>query len=234
MKLLGIAAATREWRWPLGSPYRLRLRIADADGAWQSFDTRDFALSIYRPEGTLRVVGVAASDGTGPYCEFYLDGAANTAIADATAPTWEIAELFADGKTPLLTGPVYVADAAPAGAAGDTPSAAYDDLSWSPERDTVIVTENGGRGTPGRDAFDYVLNFTLPTSAYLPALTAMTIDLGLAPIGSGSVDYAASSAAAPADFVPTTLPVTLEAGSWLRASSDDVVGFLAVHLRKVD
>jgi len=234
MKLLGIAAATRELRWPLGSPYRLRLRIADASGAWQALDARDFSLSLYRSGDTLSVAGIVGSDDTGPYCQFYLDETVNAALVGARSPAWEIAELFTDGKTPLLSGAVYVADAAPAGAEGDNPSAAYDDLTWSPERDTVIVTENGGRGTPGRDAFDYVLNFTLPTSAYLPALTAMTIDLGVTPIGSGTVAYAASTAAAPADFTPTSLPAALEAGSWLRVTTDDVVGFLAVHLRKTD
>ena len=114
MKLLGIAAATRELRWPLGSPYRLRLRIADANGVWQPLDTRDFALSIYRSAETLSVAGLAGSDDTGPYCQFYLDGAANAALVGAPPPAWEIAEVFGDGKTPLLTGVVYVAEAAPA------------------------------------------------------------------------------------------------------------------------
>ena len=152
MKLLGITAATRELRWPLGSPYRLRLRIADANGAYQPLDGRDFALSVYRSAVILSVAGTIGSDDTGAFCEFYFDGAANAAIADAASPIWEIAELFADGKALLLTGPVYVAEAAPITVDGDTSSSAFDAVSWSPERDAVIVTETGARGAAGRDA----------------------------------------------------------------------------------
>lgn len=152
MKLLGIMAATRELRWPIGSPFYLRLRIADADGVLQPFDRREFALAIYRSVVLLSVPGTAASDDRGSYCEFHLDGSANAALADGPAPSWEIAELFSDGKTPLLTGSVYIAPAAPPIGTGGLLAGAYDELTWSPARDTMVVTETGARGTPGRDA----------------------------------------------------------------------------------
>jgi hypothetical protein len=58
----------------------------------------------------------------------------------------------------------------------------------------------------------------------------MTIAQGNAPIGTGTLAYAKSTAAAPGTFTTTTLPAALEAGAWLRVSATGVTGFLAVDL----
>lgn len=74
------------------------------------------------------------------------------------------------------------------------------------------------------------VNFTAAADAYIPARVAQTIAQGNAPIGTGSLAYAKSTAAAPSTFTTTTLPATLEAGAWLKVSATAVTGFLAADL----
>lgn len=74
------------------------------------------------------------------------------------------------------------------------------------------------------------VNFTAAADAYIPARVAQTIAQGNAPIGTGTLAYAKSTAAAPATFTTTTLPATLEAGAWLKVSATAVTGFVAVDL----
>lgn len=87
-------------------------------------------------------------------------------------------------------------------------------------------------GPPGRDAYDFAPNFTGDGAVYLPAYEAMTLSAGNGAIGTGGLAYAKSTAAAPAAFTATTLPVALEAGAWLRITASGVSGFLAAHLRR--
>ena len=227
MKLLGINAATRELRWPLGSPYRLRLRMTDATGAYQDLTGREFVLAIYRTAIIVSADGVIGSDATSSYAEFYFDGSANAAIAAARGPIWEIAELFTDGKAMVLAGAVYIADAAPVSEVGHSSSSSFDETTWTPDTDALIISETGSRGL---NAFDYALNFTIDNAVYIPAQEAMTIALGVAPIGTGALSYAKSTAAAPESFATTSLPATVEAGAWLRVSATGVISYLAVHL----
>lgn len=77
---------------------------------------------------------------------------------------------------------------------------------------------------------DYGVNFTAAGDAYVPARVAMTLAQGNAPIGTGTLAYAASTSAAPSTFTTTTLPVTLQAGAWLKVSASAVTGFVAVDL----
>lgn len=78
--------------------------------------------------------------------------------------------------------------------------------------------------------FSYIVNFTAAGDAYIPARTARTISAGNAAIGTGTIVYAKSTAAAPSTFTTTTLPVSLEAGAWLKVSASNVTGFIAVDL----
>jgi len=74
------------------------------------------------------------------------------------------------------------------------------------------------------------VNFTAAADAYIPARVAQTISQGNAPIGTGTLAYAKSTAAAPSTFTTTTLPATLEAGAWLKVTASAVTGFVAADL----
>lgn len=76
----------------------------------------------------------------------------------------------------------------------------------------------------------FTVNFVAPADAYIPARQAMRIAQGNSPIGTGTIVYAKSTAAAPATFTTTTLPATLEAGAWLRVTASAITGFVALDL----
>lgn len=75
-------------------------------------------------------------------------------------------------------------------------------------------------------------NFTSDSNLYVPALNAMTVDQGNAKIGTGTITFEKSTSAAPSTFSSTTLPVTLEAGAWLKVIATGVSGFVATHLKR--
>jgi hypothetical protein len=81
-------------------------------------------------------------------------------------------------------------------------------------------------------AKEWTITFTSAGDAYIPALVAMTIDAGNAAIGTGTLAYAKSTAAAPGTFSSTTLPATLEAGAWLKVSASAITGFVAASLKR--
>jgi hypothetical protein len=58
----------------------------------------------------------------------------------------------------------------------------------------------------------------------------MTIDQVNSAIGVGDIAFQKSTAAAPDTFADTALPVTLEAGAWLKIIATGVDTFLATHL----
>jgi hypothetical protein len=60
----------------------------------------------------------------------------------------------------------------------------------------------------------------------------MTISQGNAAIGTGTLAYEKSTTADPGTFSGTTLPVTLQAGAWLKVSATSVTGFVATHLKR--
>lgn len=62
-------------------------------------------------------------------------------------------------------------------------------------------------------ASEWAPNWTGDADWYLPIVEAMTIDQGNAAIGTGTIAFQASTAAAPATFAAATLPVELEAGA---------------------
>lgn len=78
----------------------------------------------------------------------------------------------------------------------------------------------------------WTVNFTANGDAYIPADVAMTIDAGVAAIGTGTLAYEKSTAAAPSTFSSTSLPATLEAGAWLKVTVSSLTGFKAVELKR--
>lgn len=78
----------------------------------------------------------------------------------------------------------------------------------------------------------WTINFTANGDAYIPADVAMTIDAGVAAIGTGTIAYEKSTAAAPSTFSPTSLPAALEAGAWLKVSVSSLSGFKVVELKR--
>jgi hypothetical protein len=81
-------------------------------------------------------------------------------------------------------------------------------------------------------AQEWTPNFTAAGDLYIPAVVAMTIGQGNTAIGTGTLTYTKSTAAAPSTFGAATLPVTLEAGAWLKVAATSVTGFVATHLKR--
>jgi hypothetical protein len=81
-------------------------------------------------------------------------------------------------------------------------------------------------------AAEWAPNFSDDGDVYIPAVEAMTVDEANAPVGTGTLAYEQSTAAAPDTFAATALPATLEAGAWLKVSATGVSGFLAAHLKR--
>jgi hypothetical protein len=78
----------------------------------------------------------------------------------------------------------------------------------------------------------WTINFTANGDAYIPADVAMTIDAGVAAIGTGTLAYEKSTTASPSTFSSTSLPVTLQAGAWLKVSVSGLTGFKVVELKR--
>lgn len=77
---------------------------------------------------------------------------------------------------------------------------------------------------------EWAPNWNIDLDLYIPAIEAMTISQGNPAIGIGDLAYEKSTTADPDTFSSTTLPVTLEAGAWLKVSATGVDTFLATHL----
>lgn len=104
--------------------------------------------------------------------------------------------------------------------------ALLDDVDAAAQRTTL------GLGSSATMDAEWALNWTADGDVYIPAAVAMTIDEGNAEIGTGSIVFAKSTAAAPDTFSATALPATLEAGAWLKVSASSVTAFKATHLRR--
>jgi hypothetical protein len=94
----------------------------------------------------------------------------------------------------------------------------------------VLTFTSGTLGVTS--AKEWAPNFTAAGDLYIPAIVAMTVDQGNAAIGTGTITYFKSTAAAPSTFSSTTLPATLEAGAWLKVTAASVTGFVATHLKR--
>jgi hypothetical protein len=96
----------------------------------------------------------------------------------------------------------------------------FDGSSWSNAGSSLAVPA------------EWAPNFTSSGDLYIPAVVAMTIDQGNAAIGTATITFSKSTAAAPSTFSSTSLPATLQAGAWLKVSAASVVGFAATHLKR--
>lgn len=90
----------------------------------------------------------------------------------------------------------------------------------------------GVQGNVGPAGYDYAISFVTVGSAYIPTDVAVTLAQGNAQIGTGTITFAKSTAAAPNTFTTTTLPTALEAGAWLRVSATGVTGYVATHVKR--
>ena len=105
------------------------------------------------------------------------------------------------------------------------------DVYSKAEVDSAVAGAGGGAEVPATHApQQWTPNFTAAADVYIPANVAMTIAQGNAKIGTGTLAFAKSTAAAPGTFSSTTLPATLEAGAWLKVTASAVTGFVATHL----
>jgi hypothetical protein len=77
---------------------------------------------------------------------------------------------------------------------------------------------------------DWSFNWNDDANIYIAAKVAMTIDEGATEIGTGTITYQKSTAAAPTVFNDTTLPVILEQHAWLKVTATGVVDEKAIHL----
>jgi hypothetical protein len=78
----------------------------------------------------------------------------------------------------------------------------------------------------------WVINFTANGDAYIAADVAMTIDVGVTAIGTGTLAYEKSTTATPSTFSSTSLPATLQAGAWLKITVSGISGFKVVELKR--
>lgn len=171
-----------------------------------------------------------------------IGAAAAGANTDITSITGSAAR-WTTGRTIGMTGDVTYTSASLTGAANVTGTATLATVnsnvgSFGSASSVPVITVDGkGRiiaastaATAGVNDLSQPINFTAAADAYVPARVAMTIAQGNAPLGTGSVAYAKSTAASPSTFTTTTLPTALEAGAWLRVSATGVSGFLALDL----
>ena len=102
------------------------------------------------------------------------------------------------------------------------------DVYSKAEVDSAIAGAGGYTDEQARLAVqEWAPNFSAAGNVRIPARVAMTIRQGNAKIGAGSITFEKSTAAAPGTFASTTLPVTLQAGAWLKVIAS---GECATHL----
>lgn len=89
----------------------------------------------------------------------------------------------------------------------------------------------GAPGPAGRDgAWEWAPQVVADATILIPTATGMTVDLGNAPLGTGSMTIEKSTGAAPSTFAPTAFPATIEGGAWLKVIISGVVDSFAGHI----
>ena len=148
MSTLGINSSTMQLRLPVGAPYNLRLRMRDGDAGYQDLTGRVFALTFFTGAASpFSIAGTIGQDDVGSYISFAVDGATSTDLRGKLGLGWEVAELFTDGKAPLLSGQLFVSAAAfEADGTATRESSEFDDVEWSPASQVLVVTPTGARG----------------------------------------------------------------------------------------
>lgn len=186
MSELGINASTMQLRLPVGSPYNLRLRMQDGEAGYQDLTGRVFALTFFSGStAPFSVAGVIGADVTGSYAAFAVDGATSLALRGRLGLGWEVAELFTDGKVPLLLGQLFIAVAAlEADGEAAIASSAFDQVEWSPAGQSLVVVPVGSRGASAAEQL-YPAVIAAPTEEafvdLILSLQAQISDLKIGP-----------------------------------------------------
>jgi hypothetical protein len=177
-----------------------------ANDGWNTLINLDAAAATFTTEQVQDIVGAMLTD-SATIDQVYDDGAGTVtaAVIDDSITNTKLANM----AQATIKGRA-------AGAGTGDPS----DLSATQVR-TILI-----------DMQRWTLNFTASGDAYIPADVAMTIDVGVAAIGTGTLAYEKSTAVAPGTFSATTLPATLEAGAWLKVTVSAITGFKAVELKR--
>jgi hypothetical protein len=142
MMILGIDPRDNRLRWPIGSPYQIRVQFSDGAGGLIGLAGRELRFAAFRSGGD--VVFDAP---------FIIDGNTATVVFPGSVSltpgldggAWQVAQLFEGGATPLFRGSVITVDAAAdqGAGAGAPPS---DLLTWAPATQTLLVSSIGARG----------------------------------------------------------------------------------------
>lgn len=177
-----------------------------ANDGWNTLINFDAAAATFTTEQVQDIVGAMLTD-SATIDQVYDDGAGTVTAA-------VIDDSIVNAKLANMAQSTIKGRAAGAGT-GDPA-----DLSTSQVRSILL------------DMQRWTINFTANGDAYIAADVAMTIDAGVAAIGTGTLAYEKSTAAAPGTFSSTTLPATLEAGAWLKVTVSSLTGFKAVELKR--
>jgi hypothetical protein len=147
MTILGIDPRDNRLRWPIGSPYQIRVQFEDGAGGLIDLTGRSLRFAAFRSGGEVVFDAPFVIDADTATVVFpgsvslmpELDGAA-----------WQVAQLFKGGATPLFRGSVITVDAASdqGAGAGAPPS---DLLTWAPATQTLVISSIG---TPGLSPWD--------------------------------------------------------------------------------
>jgi len=142
MTILGINPGNNQLRWPKGSPYLLRLKFSKTGGGFLDLSGRVLRFAAYRPSG--KVVYEAPIVIEGDTGTVLFDGAVSL-LAGLDGASWQVAQLFKEGATPLFRGSIYITVAAAdqGKGVGAPPS---DLLTWAPATQTLLISSIGARG----------------------------------------------------------------------------------------
>ena len=184
---IGINPSTMQLRIPVGAPYHLHLRMSDGASGYQDLAGRNFALAFYSGTASpFRVEADLGADTIGAFAAFSVTGAASMVLQDVRSLSWEVAELFSDGKIPLATGELFIAPAAVDAAAIDPDqlSSGFDQIEWSPAGQVVLGLPVGSRGLSAAEQL-YPGVIDAPTAeafqALIRSLQAQIADLKIGP-----------------------------------------------------
>jgi hypothetical protein len=140
--ILGIDPGNYQLRWPKGSPYLLRVRFSNGAGGFLDLTGRVLRFAAYRASGKVVYDAPIAIEGDTGTLVF--DGSVSMLVG-LDGASWQVAQVFDEGPTPLFRGSVLVtAAAADQGTGAGAPPS--DLLTWEPATQTLIVSPIGARG----------------------------------------------------------------------------------------
>lgn len=142
MTILGIDPRNYLLRWPVGSPYQIRIQFADGLGGFSDLTGRALRFAVFRSGGDVVFDAPLVVDGL--IATVVFPGSVSLS-PDLDGAAWQVAQLFEGGATPLFRGSVNTVDAAAdqGAGAGAPPS---DLLTWAPATQTLLISSIGARG----------------------------------------------------------------------------------------